>query len=72
MVSTEKKNSIGAWVSRFLRPLFQLMGAVKLVLKRQRHHLRLTLLALLNIILAVGLVTNSYFFSQAVDRVILT
>jgi putative ABC transport system permease protein len=72
LVSTEKKDSIGSRVLRFLRPLFQLMGAVKLVLKRQRHHLRLTLLALLNIILAVGLVTNSYFFSQAVDRVILT
>lgn len=54
------------------KPLFQMAGAVRLILKRQRHHLRLTLLALLNVILAVGLVTNSAFFSQAVDRVILT
>ena len=54
------------------KPLFQMFGAVRLIIKRQRHHLRLTLLALLNVILAVGLVTNSAFFSQAVDRVILT
>ena len=72
MVSTGKINAIGSRILQFLRPLFQLFGAIKLILKRQRHHLRLTLLALLNIILAVGLVTNSYFFSQAVDRVILT
>ena len=72
MVSTGKMHTIGSRILQILRPVFQLFGAVKLILKRQRHHLRLTLLALLNIILAVGLVTNSYFFSQAVDRVILT
>lgn len=72
MVSTGKINTFRYRIAQFLRPLFQLFGAIKLILKRQRHHLRLTLLALLNIILAVGLVTNSYFFSQAVDRVILT
>jgi len=55
-----------------LRPLFQLPGVVKLILKRQRYHLGLTLLSLLGIVLAVGLVTNASFFSQAVDRVILT
>lgn len=44
---------------------------MNLVVKRQRHHLGLTLLALLGVILAVGLVTNASFFAQAVDRVIL-
>ena len=72
MASTRHIQTLGSRILQVLRPVFQLFGAVKLVLKRQRHHLRLTLLALLNIILAVGLVTNSYFFSQAVDRVILT
>jgi len=72
LVTPGKLHPLGSRILEFLRPLFQLFGAVKLILKRQRHHLRLTLLALLNIILAVGLVTNSYFFSQAVDRVILT
>ena len=52
--------------------MFRLFGAISLVLKRQRHNLGLTLLALLDIILAVGLVTNASFFSQAMDRVILT
>jgi putative ABC transport system permease protein len=63
------------WKSRAGMPLFswflQLPGIVKLIIKRQRHYLGLTLLALLGIILAVGLVTNAHFFSQAVDRVIL-
>ncbi|MDO8969856.1 MAG: hypothetical protein Q7U74_04150, partial [Saprospiraceae bacterium] len=54
------------------RPLTQLAGYALLVLKRQRHQLGLTLLALVSIILVVGLVTNTSFFSQAVDRVILT
>lgn len=54
-----------------LRPLFQLPGIAKLIFKRQRHYLGLSLLALVDIILAVGLVTNASFFSQAVDRVVL-
>ena len=54
-----------------LRPFFQIPGVVKLILKRQRHYLGLTILALVDIILAVGLVTNASFFSQAVDRVVL-
>jgi hypothetical protein len=55
----------------FAKPFIQLAGLFKLVLKRQRHHVRLSLLSLLGIILAVSLVTNASFFSQAVDRVIL-
>ncbi len=54
-----------------LRPLYVLFGVTGLVLKRQRHHIGLTLLALLGVVLAVGLITNASFFSQAVDRVIL-
>jgi putative ABC transport system permease protein len=54
-----------------LRPLYTLSGIIGLVLKRQRHNLGLTLLALFGIILTVGLVTNASFFSQAVDKVIL-
>jgi putative ABC transport system permease protein len=55
-----------------LQPLFTLSGMTGLILKRQRHNFRLTLLALVGIVLAVGLVTNASFFSRAVDRVILT
>ena len=44
---------------------------VSLILRRDQYHLGLTLLALLGVILAVGLVTDASFFSEAVDRVIL-
>jgi putative ABC transport system permease protein len=56
----------------FWIPLSQLLGVLGLVVKRQRHHIGLTSLALLGVVLAVGLVSNASFFSQAVDRVILT
>jgi putative ABC transport system permease protein len=55
----------------YYNPLAQFGGMLKLVLKRQSHHRGLTLLALVGIILAVGLVTDASFFSTAVDRVIL-
>lgn len=54
-----------------LRPFYQFFGVFKVILKRQRHYFTLTLLALINIILAVGLINNASFFSQAVDRVVL-
>ncbi len=54
-----------------LRPFYQFPGIVNLILKRQRHYFGLSLLALVDIILAVGLITNASFFSQAVDRVVL-
>lgn len=57
---------------RLLSPMLKLMGLIDLVLKRLLHHPALTLLALLGIVLAVGLVTSAAFFSQAVDKVILT
>jgi putative ABC transport system permease protein len=55
----------------YYNPLAQFGGMLRLVLKRQSHHRGLTLLALVGIILAVGLVTDASFFSTAVDRVIL-
>lgn len=54
-----------------LRPIYQFFGVFKVILKRQRHYLTLTFLALINIILAVGLINNASFFSQAVDRVVM-
>ena len=49
----------------------QATGWLKLILKRQRYHIGITLLALLGIVLAVGMITNASFFSQAVYRAIL-
>lgn len=54
-----------------LRPFYQFFGVFKVILKRQRHYLTLSLLALVNIVLTVGLINNASFFSQAVDRVVL-
>ncbi len=54
-----------------LNPVRQLPGLLVVIVKRQRHYLGLSLLALLNIILAVGLITNASFFAEAVDRVVL-
>jgi putative ABC transport system permease protein len=47
------------------------MGLASLALKRLRYHPGLSLLALLGVILAVGLVTSASFFAQAVDQVIM-
>lgn len=58
-------------VANLLKPLLQFPGIVKVVIKRQRYYPGLSLLALVNIILSVGLITNASFFSQAVDRVVL-
>jgi putative ABC transport system permease protein len=55
----------------FLKPIYQVAGAISLILRRQQFQFGLALLALLGIVLAVGLVTDAYFFSEAVDRVIL-
>ena len=46
-------------------------GIVWLALKRILFHPGLSLLALLGVILAIGLITSAGFFSQAVDKVIL-
>ena len=42
-----------------------------LALRRLRHQFGLSLLALIGIVLAVGLVTSAGFFSQAVDLVVM-
>jgi putative ABC transport system permease protein len=63
--------SFGKQKSNLLSPFLQFPGIVKVILKRQRHYLVLSTLALVNIILAVGLVNNAAFFSQAVDRVVM-
>jgi putative ABC transport system permease protein len=55
-----------------LRPFYRLWGYALLVLKRMRFQPGLALLSLLSIVLALGLVTNTSFFSSAVDREILT
>lgn len=56
----------------FLSPIYRLAGFMVIIVKRWRSQPALTLLALVSVILAVGLVTNTYFFSQAVDRVTLS
>lgn len=47
-------------------------GLISLAIRRLRHHPGLSMLALLGVVLAVGLVTSASFFAQAVDQVILT
>jgi putative ABC transport system permease protein len=60
-----------SWFSLLGRPLYRAFGMVRFILKRQYHHPGVTLLALLGIVLAVGLVTNVSFFSQASAQMIL-
>ncbi len=66
MIVTFKNREHTIW-----KPWFTFQGILILILKRQRHYFGLTLLVLLEIVLAVGLVSNASFFAQAVDRVIL-
>jgi len=55
-----------------IAPQSSLGASLGLIFKRQRFHRGLTLLSLISIVLSIGLVTNASFFSQAVDRMILT
>jgi putative ABC transport system permease protein len=57
--------------SNRMRPLHEVKGLTGFALRRQWHHPGVTLLALLRVIFAVGLVTYAAFFSDAVQRVIL-
>jgi putative ABC transport system permease protein len=57
--------------SLLARPLFRPFELAGFVLKRQFHHPGLTLLALLGIVLAVGLVTNASCFSEGAAQLIL-
>lgn len=54
-----------------MRLLNKSLSLIRYVLKRQRHHPGLTLLALLRVVFAVSLVTYTAFFAFAVERVIL-
>ena len=53
------------------KTLFVLPDLILFTLRRLRSRPQLTLLALLGVVLAVGLLSSTAFFSQAVDRVIL-
>ena len=53
------------------KTLFALPDLILFTLRRLRSRPQLTLLALLGVVLAVGLLSSTAFFSQAVDRVIL-
>ena len=54
-----------------MRSFNRTQGLIGLSLRRLRHQLGLSLLALIGIVLAVGLVTSAGFFSQAVDLVVM-
>jgi putative ABC transport system permease protein len=60
------------FIDLLLKPLTLSGSLARLVLKRLQYYPGLTLLALVGVILAVGLVTSAGFFAQAVDRVIMT
>ncbi len=71
-----RSGAVSAWGRREeLHPLQRawgtLVGLVHIALKRLWYRPGLTVLALLGVVLAVGLVTSAAFFSQAVDMVIL-
>lgn len=55
-----------------MKSLIKLAGLIRFAFKRQWHHPGLTLLAVLGVILAVGLVASAAFFSDAVERAILS
>ena len=57
--------------SLLARSLNRSLGLMGLALRRLRHQFGLSLLALIGIVLAVGLVTSAGFFSQAVDLVVM-
>ncbi len=54
-----------------LRPFYAFGDLAFLSAKRLRHHLGLSLLSLLGVILAVALVSSAAFFSNGVDTVIM-
>jgi putative ABC transport system permease protein len=57
--------------SILLRPFYTLGDLAFLSTKRLHHHLGLSLLSLLGVVLAVALVSSATFFSNAVDTVIM-
>jgi len=64
-------NSKPSLIVKIAQPLFQFWALLRLARKRIFYRIELSLLALLAVAFAVGLVTSAGFFSQAVDRVVL-
>jgi putative ABC transport system permease protein len=59
------------FLSTILQPFVQFFALLRLARKRIFYRPELSLLALLAVAFAVGLVTSAGFFAQAVDRVVL-
>lgn len=62
---------IARWWAAINRFLNTLGGLARLAMWRIRYYSGLSLLALIGVIIAVGLVTSAAFFAQAVDQVML-
>jgi putative ABC transport system permease protein len=59
------------FIAAWWRSVHTLLGLAQMAVIRLRYYSGLSLLALLGVILAVGLVTSAAFFAQAVDQVIM-
>src|SRR5690606_18088115 len=57
--------------NRFWRPVQGFLDLLRLSGQRLRYHFGLSLLSLLGVILAIGLVSSAAFFAQAVETVIM-
>lgn len=55
----------------FARTIYTFFGLTALVLRRLRYYTGPSILALVGVVLAVGLVTSAAFFAQAVDQVMM-
>lgn len=64
----EQKSS---WIVTTAQPLLMVWALIRLARKRIFYRFELSLLALLAVAFAIGLVTSAGFFAQAVDRVVL-
>src|SRR3954464_9328820 len=69
--STNKQRKRWHLPSPLQRAFSTFTGLARMALWRIRYYSGLSLLALLGVIIAVGLVTSAAFFSQAVDQVML-
>lgn len=69
--SPSKKRNSWSLAAAFQRATSTLGGLFRLSLWRIRYYSGLSLLALLGVIIAVGLVTSAAFFAQAVDQVVM-
>ncbi|MEJ5198168.1 MAG: FtsX-like permease family protein [Anaerolineae bacterium] len=60
-----------SWIVTTAQPLLMIWALIRLARKRIFYRFELSLLALLAVSFAIGLVTSAGFFAQAVDRVVL-